>query len=312
MLFIELNLLGGAVKRADNILAFTLDADMNYPCSALTVTLPLIKGGYGEVCSAVLHYGNYVLFRGICDKQTESLSEKGAIVTLNFRSAAAVLCDNEAVPRTVYNPTLARVASLHAAKYGVKGIRGPNPTLSKYSVGKGVSAWQAVDMFCRAALGYSPRLDDDMWLNTTLPEGKGRTIPLSNLRAGCFNYTAAVKTIRRCEVISSVKVRSSNGFYTSVVYNKEDGGVLRSLLLNPTGEWANLPSQSAEEAIKGSMLAKTVVEVTLPDIVRCDIGDSAMVYDNPFDGGYYIGGVRYTLDPRGFATRLSLYDKRYV
>ncbi len=294
-----------------NPLSLELNKAYGTPCHQLVISFAL-TGPVGEIAAVTLYSDADRLFHGIADRQLTAMDGKGLTLTLECRSPEALLVDNEALPRVQYYAKLSAVARQQAAPYGIQGVRGSDPSLSQYTVYKGTSVWNTLDRFCRQTLGYSPRVDNDGWLNTA-PPGAGRVISVSNLIPKAWSYLSIRKELNRCEVLSEVRVNNRYGSYATRGVNPKALGVQRMWLLNPSGEWANLPKQSAQEAIRASMLEKERFIVTLPAIARCDIGDVAELPDEPFAvKGLFIGGITYALNEGGLFTTLELYNKEYI
>lgn len=301
----------GTAMEFTNPLSLELNKAYGTPCHQLVISFALTRL-VGEIAAVALYSDGDQLFYGIADRQLIAVNERELTLTLECRSPEALLVDNEALPRVQYYAKLSTIVRQQAAPYGIRGVRGGDPSLSQYAVYKGTSVWNTLDRFCRQTLGYSPRVSDDGWLDTA-PPGAGRVISISNLMPKAWNYLSIRKELSRCEVLSEVRVNNRYGSYTTKVINPAAMGVQRMRLLNPSGEWASLPKQSAQEAIRASMLEKERLVVTLPAIVRCDIGDTAELPDEPLSAkGLFIGGITYALNEGGLSTTLELYNKEYI
>lgn len=316
MIKLTATLTDGTAKEFVNPISMELNKSYAAPCHQLTISFN-VSEAVGEIAEAALSYEGLTLFEGIADSQTFTADENGVRLTLECRSREALLLDNEALPGVQYYLKLSDLVRRQAAAYGVEGVRGSNPSLSQFAVYKGASVWSALDRFCRQALGRSPRLSSDGFLET-FPQGQGRVVTVSNQRDGAWNYVSIEREINRHKVISEVRVNNFRGNlryggYLTKVINPEALGVRRLRLLNPSSEWAGMPKAGAQEAIRASMLEKTRCNVIIPAIVRCDIGDTAVLSDPPFEAeGLFIGEITYTLGDAGLFTMLLLYDRRYI
>ena len=316
MIKLTATLADGTIKEFCNPIAFDLNKAYATPCHQLVISVA-ISETVGEIAQAALSFEGLTLFDGIADSQIITADENGIRLALECRSREALLLDNEAVPGVQYYLKLSDLVRRQAAAYGVAGVRGSDPSLSQFAVYKGASVWNVLDRFCRQALGFSPRIGSDGYLETT-PPGQGLVVTVSNQKPGAWNYVSIDHEINRHKVISEVRVNSYRGNlryggYSTRVQNPDALGVRRLRLLNPSNEWASLPKASAQEAIRASMLEKTRYQVSIPAIVRCDIGDTAVLADPPFEAdGLFIGEITYTLGDEGLATILTLYDRRYI
>lgn len=311
MLVLNAVLCDGSVRPFAPPLALTLSRSMEMPCDGLTVSL---SGGEAvdEIAEVALYDGRERLFCGIVDRQRCEHDANKTALWLECRSRHALLLDNEAVPRTHYYTRLSGVVRSHAAEFGICGVRGEDPYLSRFAVYKGFSVWRVIELFCRQTLRRVPRVTADGYLDTG-PWRPQRTLVLSNRQPGAQRYLSAVREINRCEVVSSVRVQTQNGRYGAPAENKEAAGVLRRRLLVPSGEWANLPSRGAQEIIRESMRAKHMVRVTLPGIVRCDPGDAVVLRDQASYGtALRVGELEIHADANNTRTELALYDGQYL
>ncbi|SDN83062.1 hypothetical protein [Acetanaerobacterium elongatum] len=316
MLKLTVTLTDGAIKEFYRPIALELNKTYAAPCHQLVISVALLKT-VGEVAKVALSYEGLTLFEGIADSQTVTADQNGVRLVLECRSREALLLDNEAIPGVQYYLRLSDLVRRQAAAYGVMGVRGSDPTLSQFAVYKGASVWSVLDRFCRQTLRCSPRIGSGGFLETT-PPGQGRVVTVSNQKPGAWNYVSIEQEINRHKVVSEVRVNNFRGnlryggYFTRVV-NPDALGVRRLRLLNPSSEWASLPKASAQETIRASMLKKACYNVVIPAVVRCDIGDTAVLADPPFEAdGLFIGGITYTLGDEGISTILTLYDRRYI
>lgn len=94
--------------------------------------------------------GGAAIFRGRPDKQTESFSEKGRILSLEARDFSAVLLDNEALPAVYNTASLQDIYHRHVQGYGLGLACGVNPRYNgTFTVTKGMSEFETVEKFCR-------------------------------------------------------------------------------------------------------------------------------------------------------------------
>ncbi len=311
MLTLHATLTDGTSLAFTELLSLTLSKTLALPCDELVVSA-LCEVPPGELVQVILCYDDRELFTGIVDRQQHCVSAAGSILSLECRSAQAVLLDNEATPRTHYYTRLSTIVRSHAAAYGMRGVRGEDPYLSRYGVYKGFSVWRAIELFCRQTLGRAPRVTTDGYIDTS-PVTPQRTLTIGNRTdGGAQVYTRLTSEINRCGVISSVKVQTRSGYYGTTVHNADAADVKRVRLLVPSAEWANLPKRSAQEIIRASMHAKRQIEVCLPGMVECEPGDRAVLCDPPYKNDtLYVGELCCRLSGDGLFTAAVLYDEKY-
>ncbi len=302
----------GARVTLESPLSLTLRKNEGLPCDELTAVFCCEKP-LGELALATLCYRDTTLFSGLVDRQTHTVGAGGQTVALECRSTGALLLDNEATPRTHYYAKLSDIVRIHASDYGIKGVRGDDPYLSRYAVTKGFSVWRTVSLFCRRTLGRTPRVTDDGYIDTGTEAGEGKSIKsLSNRADGAQRYVRIVSETNRCEVLSCIKAQTHNGYYGTTVNNPDARGVRRTRLIVPSAEWANLPRQSAREFIRLSMQKKRQTTVVMPGMVPWSIGDEAVLCDEPFFGQRLcVGELEYRLDENGLFTTAVLTDEEY-
>ncbi len=301
----------GAKTTLAGPVSLTLRKNEGMPCDELTAVfccdIPLT-----ELAEVALCYRDTELFSGIVDRQRQTVGAQGQSISLECRSRGALLLDNEATPRTHYYAKLSDIVRIHASDYGIKGVLGDDPYLSRYVVTKGFSVWRAISLFCRRTLGRTPRITDNGYIDTGGVTAEQKTRHISNRIDGAQRYVQIVSDTNRCEVLSTIKVQTQSGYYGMTVNNLDACGVRRTRLIVPSAEWANLPKQSAQELIRLSMRKKRQTTVVMPDIVPWGIGDEAVLCDEAFCGSpLCVSELEYRLDENGLFTTAVLLDRQY-
>ncbi|MFA9381721.1 MAG: hypothetical protein ACERKO_11740, partial [Acetanaerobacterium sp.] len=178
MLTLAATLADGGQVTLTQPLSLMLSISHSLPCDEMVAEFAC-DTGLGELEQAALLSDGAELFSGIVDRQEHTLDARGTTVVLECRSREAVLLDNEATPRTHYYARLSTIVRSHAAAFGITGVTGADPYLSRYTVYKGFSVWRAIDLFCRQTLGRSPRVTADGQIDTA-PIAAQRELTLSN------------------------------------------------------------------------------------------------------------------------------------
>lgn len=129
-----------------------------------------------------------LLFGGIVDVQQREISGRGWLLTLEARSMASVLLDNEVKPQTYVYPSLKTLFADHGAPYGLSGYRGKDTAYNwTYVVRKGSSAWQVFWDFCLYCIGIEPKVTPEGVLDVTGTKPQG-VLHFSN--DGGIGYTS--------------------------------------------------------------------------------------------------------------------------
>lgn len=127
---------------------------------SLYISLPHVYTQRELESIRVFDDNNVQIFSGNVDRQSAEYSPDGIITKIWARSLAAAMEDNEAVPTSYANQTVASVFSRHAAPYGMSGYDGTNGQLpGEFRVMVGDSEWTAIVKFCRALNGWYPRVN---------------------------------------------------------------------------------------------------------------------------------------------------------
>ena len=102
--------------------------------------------------------GEKLLLHGIVDEVvTEETAEQGRTVRFQGRGYAARLLDNESLPCLYEGVTLREIVAAHVLPYGIRCPECAQLRGEGYTVAAGSSQWKALEDFCRAYGGFSPR-----------------------------------------------------------------------------------------------------------------------------------------------------------
>lgn len=151
------------------------------------------------------------VFYGVVDEYQVSIDESGSTVSVNGRSLAALLMDNE-VPKCMhYSMTKSSMLEKYVTPYGVTNVNdGTMPQVLMFSVRDGDSAWTVLKRYCLKSVHASPRFDK----NGKLYMGR-RTGSSLSLNAEEKAVSVKLKD-ERYGIISQIIVtnRSTGGNYT--------------------------------------------------------------------------------------------------
>lgn len=295
---------GGAVRLS--LLRAELSATVESPAVSLTAEL-VANGHPGAVGTVEAWWKDRRLFSGRVDRQALIRSEAGERLTVECRSAGALLLDNEALPGSCVGAGLEAMAARCLQPYGFTCFCPyPSRTVSLYTVGKGQSEWEAFRGWTERAYGLAPYMKGDTVLVQS-PHSPGLLI-LSN-RGGGVTFTSLVRRDTPYHVISKIISRDSLGNYSSVVENPEAQalGVCRKRYRIPQSEFQALAVPDAEQQIRASMAKSMEVEAVLPGIVEAELGQAVSVREMGLED-YRLRVKRWThtISSHGMTTRLVL------
>ena len=124
------------------------------PAWQLDITLPH-EGPLDDLTKIQVKHGTDALFAGLCDEIVRSVDGNGAFVSISARTPGALLCDNEALPKTYTDLTAQAYFNAELKTLGFTGLSLPNTTASAatFQLGKGHSVWEAFCILCFRMVG---------------------------------------------------------------------------------------------------------------------------------------------------------------
>ena len=213
------------------------------------------------------------VFYGVVDEYQVSLDDTGSTVSINGRSLAALLMDNEVPKHLYYSMTRSQLIEKYISPYGITNINDSEmPQVLLFSVKDGDSAWSVLKRYCLKSVHASPRLDKTGKLFMGSRTG-------SSLSINADNCAVSVKLKdERYGVISQIIVvnRSSGASYT--LNNQEfvnRGGACRRYLYTEKFENVIAGSTSIDTTFSGryqiecSKSGKHCVELILNEQFPC-------------------------------------------
>lgn len=132
---------------------------MGFPAWQLDITLPH-EGPLDDLTKIQVKHGTDALFAGLCDEIVRSVDGNGAFVSISARTPGALLCDNEALPKTYTDLTAQAYFNAELKTLGFTGLSLPNTTASAatFQLGKGHSVWEAFCILCFRLYGREPHI----------------------------------------------------------------------------------------------------------------------------------------------------------
>lgn len=224
------------------------------------------------------------VFFGVVDEYQISIDERGSTVSINGRSLAAVLMDNEVQKHTYYSMTRDKVIEEYVSPYGISDIaETAMPQVLIFTVKDGDSAWSVLKRYCLKSLHSSPCFDPAGKLHMRKRTGKSLQINADE------QAVSAKYKDERYGIISEISVinRSSGGSYT--LKNQEfinRGGNCKRFLYTEKFETVISGSTNPDTSFTGrhqiesSMFGKKCVEITLPEQFPCFPDDTVSLSCN--------------------------------
>lgn len=292
-----------------HLLAVPVNLELVYeeetPADRLTATVPV--DGRLPACKEVLLETEEQkrLFYGIVDKQEYREEEQGRTALFECRSLAALLTDNEALPRWYQNPRLPQLFAVHAAPYGLTGAQGNGQVFAGgYMVKKGMSQWQAIAGFCSRYLHTLPRVTPDGVLQAG-GAAPGERLCLGSERLPLLAFREIERPEKRLSEIR-FRVQREDGYgETFVDEEARRMGIRRRKLFNlADGQKA---SRKAKELFAEGKRAAWRAEALCPGGIFPPLGIAVRVLG--WEKRLRLTGIRYAWNPIGETTALFLGEE---
>lgn len=290
---------------------YTLNINMeeNVPCDDMTAVFAYVD--CDELKSVKVCDNDTVVFCGVVDEQQRISSESGAFLKIVARSMAAHLVDNESVPISYMHPSISVIENRHTKPFGIS-IAGEhdNTYFGTQTVKKGDTNWQAVEDFSKNVYMSTPRVNANGEL--ILGGVQNDTLTVFSNNGGGIRYTQFKENIKRCEEISTVRIKVTNSSgYHSTVENADAlrRGIKRERYLNAV--LTDTPATYADSMIRNGR--KKSYEITLKCIGQhmSVLGNRAKVLDSMCGNidSLYVSAVRYQLSVKEEVTIITLKRK---
>lgn len=255
------------------------------------------------------------LFAGTVDEQEFSSGGAGGRLLLSARSQGGALLDNEALPASYNRPDLQAMFLLHAAAYGLAGVRGEGRCPGVYAVGKGQSEWEVLSDFCAYVCGWRPRVTAGGVLEACPPGREGAHL-FSNLEAGGIRCTALKRVRRPYGVLSEVHYRPDreSGYLYTMKQNPGEAVSPARRLLNLAQAPAWRGRREAELLLRRSLAGSEELTLEAPFAFSGELGDAARAPDAacaPNRGDWHIWSMRYHEDAGGAGCTVTLRPREH-
>ena len=292
-------------------LSVELKKDEDAPADSLSVSFPY-SGEVPPFSQLRMYMDNAAAFDGIVDEQVLSIGASGRTLTLEARSRAALLLDNEALPQQYQRPSLPLLFQRHALPYGFSRAIGPQTVYSGVlSVTKGMSEWAVLSSFCENYLGVAPRITPQGELDAT---GREKTLaPLLFSSRGGIPYLSLEERHLPCNRLSEVRVRAQAGGEYAI--RLTDGqaiaqGIQRRRYCN-AAPFSSRPASFGEAMLRKAREQSYRLTISCPGWVDAQIGQACRV-DSPLlpdPGDLLVCSVRYRRNASSHTTSITLRKK---
>lgn len=196
-----------------------IQAHEDAPADDLTAVFALERA-VPAIAAVRVFDGAQAVFSGVVDEQTMQVTQGGATLKLVARSRAALLLDNEAMPREWSSPSLQELYDAYVQPYGFCGFVGNSGRFAtKLNVTKGMSHWQVVEEFCIRCFGTVPRVTAEDVLDCS-GELSGAPLVFDNADQTALPYLSAVRSCRFYKRVSELYLQPKAGkAYTAVLHD---------------------------------------------------------------------------------------------
>lgn len=287
------------------------------PAAQLDITLPH-KGVLDDLTRIQVKHDTEVLFAGFCDELVRSVDGGGAFVSISARTPGALLCDNEALPKTYTDLTAQGYFNAEIKPLGFTALTLPDTAASAatFQLNKGHSIWEAFSILCFRLYGRDPHMTADNRLVVEALTGDDPFI-ISNevTKTGVARYCSLEYTTRRSSALSSIVYRDAGGAY-SQLYNNPFGNELqvrRNRYVIPAPEYTGRPALDGYRRIMKGQAGIRSVWVAVPGLVNIHPG-RAVYLQTVVTGDLLMAAyqVKIIYTQSGCLTRLVLADPAYM
>lgn len=258
---------------------------------------------------------NQLFFSGIIDDQNFELSENGCFFTINSRSKAAYLIDNEANPQIYKRPSLDLIFKRHIEPYGFSYINGNKSIFNlTLEVEKGMSEWDVLETFCTECLKLRPIVNADGSIDATGTSALS-DILFSNNGNG-IAYNSISQKYNRYKLISEITVCAPYAaIYVDNIVDQDliNRGIKRKKFISMSDNNNSskmISIKTAEQMILDSKKFFNQVIIKCPGEIYAQLGNSCKIDDLTLGylQNFEIYEIDYTLNQNGESTVFTLLE----
>lgn len=246
------------------------------PCDCFLVRFPLTDVPV-ETLSAAFRLtaaeDGEMRFSGVVDDFQLTQDGSGRTAEITGRGLAALLLDNEAVPRQYLSAALSDLLRNHVTPYGIKTAgTGPGGAAADFTVESGMNEWDVLTKFYGLKSMQTPFFTADGTLRLDGPPAKGvRTVDAGT------PVTRAVLTGQRYGVLSEAVVCDRYALKRRTVKNTaflREGGCRRAVFTMPGESDAAAMQAQGQTLLDASMTERETAEITVPIAFFADAGEA--------------------------------------
>lgn len=246
------------------------------PCDSFMVRFPLTDTSAETLTSAVrltAAEDGVTRFSGVVDDFELTQDRNGRTAEITGRGLAALLLDNEAVPRQYLSAALSDLLRFHVAPYGIKTAgTGPRSSAADFTVESGMSEWDVLVKFYALKGAPTPFFTADGTLRLD-----GRPVTAACAVDAKTPVTRAVLTGQRYGVLSEALVRDRYTITSVTVQNAaflREGGCRRAVYTMPGRSDGAAMRAQGQSLLDASMTERETAEITIPAAFFADAGEA--------------------------------------
>lgn len=252
------------------------------------------------------------IMNGMVDLQKDVNDKDGRLFKVEATCSYAAMKQNQVQPVILENYSSASLYEDYAKPYGVLKSTLHPTSCSYLNITPGMTAWDAIFLFCRQRYHYMPRISRNGAL-CAYPDDV-HTLYIGNTAPG-EKYTHLFYYEKLSDVISHVHVKvdgSTEYDYSTVLDNFaiEGYNIQRERFFNPPKAWKTLPEKGGYELILNANKDSHGFEITIPKLLDAYPRDN-IVFTDPeykYKSTFYVGRVDLHADQNGYYTKLLIFD----
>lgn len=301
-----------------NIINFSFNADKYIPCDSLKFSCEL-ENEADEFYEIDVFLDGNLIFDGIVDRQTVSITNTGRFISFECRNKTALMIDNEIKPRYYYRLSSEQLFLKFAKPFGIKGFDFPYPATKNFiQIKKGSSYFSMISEFCKLVYKKEPYITKDKII--TLNPINQKLHIISNSNAKGIKYSSIKIKHLNDKIISKLYMKTAADYYGNSYDISFDNSyaqrkhVLRERYYNPTNTVDTFKENETKQILNENNRECFLIEITLPYLKNMNIGDCVRIADDKLKyDNLYISKMSYIISPtQGAITKLYLQDKKYA
>lgn len=225
-------------------------------------------------------YQSRTVFDGVIDSFEQVFEEGGTYTKIEGRSKVALLLDREAKPAVFFSVTLQQIFSTYVQPHSFSTNLSLTTSLTDFVVSKGVSCWDAVELFCIHAFSKKPRLIH--WNTiTTSYDNNPLTFEINNTETSVYPFSSVRKKRDYSGLITKVYVKNEISYSKTYNNTKYGNELTKERYLDPNMRWFGREAAQAGFLMEQSNLRDNVLILNIPQLTQIEIGSILYFTDTP-------------------------------